>query len=872
MKLFRHNLSGGVIGEDLPYRADLEHYHKANLVQNSFLPTPYGGMMRRPGSQKLTTHEAVAVEGVVYSPQMVRYFDFVYDRIDQYVVALISYAAAGKDTWSRLEIFDTAGTLKDTVDCDYAALNFHEIAVKQLNDVMYLAHNGYPTAILARDGDTNWSMDAAEISGGPWLPWNADTTTLSVEKEVFDLAATYAAFDTLHAGGEDFSITATAYISWYSVWVIRFWYGYTRNVEKKFYLLRLTIATAHGILVGDAVSLTGFTGDSDVLNGTYSAKRVGDNYIEVDTGRIWVPVEGGSSYMVWVNDYPLPESFSTETLGVNGGNQFFVSLEDENIGHALPVAPETETAWWRRTGHPGLLTLKSSVDLFQLENVGQKVYCSVNIAQTYDGKFTSTGQASEPYPYSNGSVTLRTQGGVWDGLCALQQSTDGGVTWEELAVINGSGGNHNGEKTVDVLEPLALYRVCMKVWSVLNGSTSCMWQMEFPAGAPFVGNILEYTDAQTVTVLPETALTKLFQTANWRLGAFSEANGYPGVVAIHDERLMLGGSILQPFMVWGSEINNWTNFADGTLETSSLALQANADRATRLCWMASKGELLFGTDFNEYSAGSRDSDTVMSAANPPKIQVQNSYSSAPIQALLIGEDVIFVQSDYKTLRSMAFSDAKWGYAGQNMTIFSPDIAGSGFRWLAVQKSPFPVIWAGTEDDALISFTVDKENNIMGWAKHPLAGAVVVSGCVIPTLGDDTLFICTNRTGVFQMEKLSYANPVFTDDQGGSETVMTSLMQPTNLAQSAESLEEIKVRYTKVYLYVKESQGGEVSADGGKTWASIPYDTAELFSGKLEVSVNSGNTERACPMIRTTGSQPFNLLSIGIEIDRQTTKE
>jgi hypothetical protein len=832
----------------------MEHYHKGNLVQDSFLPTPYGGMIRRPPSEKLLEHGSVTVDAVVYQPSAMRYFDFVYDREAQYIVALISYAAAGHDSWSRFEIFDLAGTLKDAVDCDYAALNFNELAVKQLNDVMYIAHNGYPLAKLVRNGDTEWTLEDAEMEGGPWLPWNADETTLSVEKAAYAAGTTYAVGDIVHSGASNASITAAAYVYWYT------W----RNVT--YYLLNITVGS-HTITTSDVVTLSGFGGASAQLNGTYTVVAVSATTVTINTGRYWY-----AYYSTWYNDYPLPSSFSGEKVGKNGGDQFFVSLSAGNVGNALPVAPAIETAHWRRTASVGSITLKSSDDLFTADNIGQKVFCAVNIAQTYDGVFDAAGESSDPVAYCNGAVTLRTEGGVWGGICALQKSVDGGVTWETIGVVNGGGGNHNGEITRDIEEPLALLRVYMKTYEVVTNGTNCKWQLEFPSGTPFIGTITAYTDARTVTVTPETALTALFQTKNWKLGAFSETNGYPGVVAIHDERLMLGGSRLQPFMVWGSAVNNWTWFADGVLETSPLAIQANADRATRLCWLASKGELLFGTDFNEYSAGSRDSDKIISGVNPPKIAVQNSYSSAPTQALLIGEDIIFVQSDKKTLRSMSFSDAKWGYAGMNMTISCPDIAGSGFRWLSVQKNPFPVIWAGTEDDTLISFTYDKEMNIAGWANHPLSGATVVSGCVIPTVGSDTLFICTNRSGVFQMEKLDYANQVFTDDRDGTETSMTSLVRPTSLVQAPNVLEEAKYRITKIFLYLKASQGGEVSVDGGKTWEDIEYPSAELFTGKVEISVNSGNTEEAPLMIRTTGTQPFNLLSIGADIDRQSTKE
>jgi len=859
MRVFRHNLSGGVMGADLHYRSDLEHYHKGNLVQDNFLPTPYGGVIRRPPSDRLLEHGAVTVDGVLYSPEAVRYFDFVYDRAAQYIVALIGYAAAGHDSWSRFEIFDTAGTLKDTVDCAYAVLNFNELAVKQLNDVMYISHNGYPLQKLVRTQDTNWVLQEAVMKGGPWLPWNVGPSMISVKKEAYNVSGVYQTGDVVHSGYEDISITAAAY---------EFWYSKKATIGRiiyyiDYYLLKLTIG-AHTIEVGTVVTVSGFTGNSEPINGVYTVKKVTATTLSIYTGRY--------HDMEWYNNYPLPTSFSNEKIGENGGDQFFVSLTDGNTGNALPVAPSIETAHWRRTAFPGDLTLTSSDEMFSEENVGQKIYAGISIAQTYAGAFTAAKQASSTLAFSNGSVTLRTAGGVWGGICALQKSVDGEVTWETIGMINGGGGHHNGEITRDIEEPEVVLRVYMETYESVTGGTNCKWQLVFPTGTSFTGTITGYTDAKTVTVTPETALMKQFQTKNWKLGAFSEAYGYPGVVIIHDERLMLGGSSLQPFMVWGSAVNNWEWFADGVLETSPLAIQANADRATRLCWLASKGELLFGTDFNEYSAGSRDSDTIMSAANPPKIQVQNSYSSAPLQALMIGEDIIFVQSDKKTLRSIAFSDAKWGYAGMNMTIACPDIAGSGFRWLSVQKNPFPVIWAGTEDDLLISFTYDKEMNITGWARHPLAGATVVSGCVIPTSGDDTLFICTRRAGTFCMEKLSYADQVYTDDQGGTDSAMTSLIQPTSLAQAPNVLEEVRYRITKVFLYLRNSQGGEVSVDEGESWTAIDYPTNELFTGKVELNVNSGNTEKAPLMIRTTGVQPFNLLSIGIDIDRQSTKE
>ena len=868
MRVFRHNLSGGVLGRDLHYRADLESYQKGNLRQENFLPTPYGGVMRRPPAQVIAAHGGVDIDGRLFHPEVIRYFDFIYDRAAQYIVALISYSAEGEKPRSRFEIFDRHGGFKAQVDAPYAAENFNELCVKQLNDVMYLAHNGYDLMTLVRNGDADWALERAAMKGGPWMPWNSGETTLSLEKEVFEFGKTYPAGYVVHSGITKVAITGGQYQFWYETVVSK------TRLHHAYYVLRLWISGSHTFKPNDLVVLSGFTGNSYALNKPVSVVSAGTGYIDVNTGRSQEYFN--LMYPTWYNDVPLPNSYSSIYAGYNSADSFFVSKLDGNLNNGLPSSGN-ENNWWRRTFFPGELTVKALADTFDENCAGQKIFMTTQAQTMISGNFTETGASDGYISFGNGPVTIRTEGGVWGGVFAVQKSLDGGVSWETLARINGASGKHNGEQTVDIEEIDAVIRVYMEEYIKVTGATGCMWQLELPSGSPFIMEITEYIDARTVKAYAETALSSLFQSKRWRLGAFSERNGYPGVVLIHDERMMLGGSKAQPFMVWGSAVNNWEMFAEGMLETSPIAIQANADRATLLCWMASKGELLFGTDFNEYSAGSRDSEKIMSGMNPPKIQVQNSYSSAPIQALLMGEDVFFVQTDRKTMRTMVFSDSKWGYSSQNVTIFNPEIAGSGFRQLAIQQSPFPIIWAVTEDERLVSFTYDKESNIMGWAEHSFGGCPVETMCVLPAGSTDEIVLCVVKDGVFSMVKMSYSATKFSDElRAGASTEIESLIQPTSLVQNQEQLEERRYRITKVFLYLKKSRGGEVSADEGASWVTVEYPDGlaegELFSGKIEVNVNSGVTEKAPVMIRTRDEFPFNLLSIGADVDLQTTKE
>lgn len=879
-RIYRYNLSGGEIGADLIYRSDLEHYHKANIIQEGFLSTPYGGVMRRPPTEKLTVHGPVVMTvnevEVEYTPEVIRYFDFIYSRDTKYIAALISYRADEQNSFSRFEIYDPAGNLKDTVDCSYAALNFFELHVKQINDVMYITHNGYRPQQLVRNGDDDWALEDMRIKSGPFMDWNQDdNTTLSIGCDAYISTETYAEGDIVLSTTSNQSITGAEYVYWYQD-------GDSDDSHYKiFYLTRLTVAD-HGLSTGDTIIVSGFSGDAEPINGTYQVKQVSSSStFDIYSGRYkkikysWETVYG--SYIrvattTWYNNYPLPSSFSAEKITVTGDSTFFVSLHDDNTGNSLPVSAGADSHW-KRTTLPSKLNLQSSQDLFSEKNVGQKIYLTVQGAEALSGTFDATGEKSDLFVCGAGSVTLRTEAGVWGGKIRLQQTIDGGTSYSSLGVINGANGKHNGELTRDITDPRAAVRAYMETYSAPTGATGCMWQLEFPNGSSFIGEITEYINARTVSVKAQSSLITVFETDEWRLGAYSDDNGYPGTLAIHEERMLLGGTTKQPYRIDGSEINNWDQFAPGTLDTSSVTLQAQADRATQLCWMVSKDALLFGTDFSEFSAGQRDSDEVISAENPPKIQLQNTYSSAPIQPLLLRNEVLFIQNDYKTLRTFAYdSYAESGYIGENKTIYNPGIFGSGVKQMALQSNPFPVVWFVTNDAAgdLISFTYYKEMNIEGFGRHPLSGGQVESLCVLPTDADDEIILCVKRGDIFQMEKMSYANTVHTDDQGGTETAITSLLKPTSLLQNQEVLEEKKYKVNAVFLYLKESQGGQVSVDDGETWIDIEYPAAELFTGKVQVDVIADTTETAPLQIRTSGSQPFNLLAVGMDVTLTST--
>ncbi len=84
------------------------------------------------------------------------------------------------------------------------------------------------------------------------------------------------------------------------------------------------------------------------------------------------------------------------------------------------------------------------------------------------------------------------------------------------------------------------------------------------------------------------------------------------------------------------------------------------------------------------------------------------------------------------------------------------------------------------------------------------------------------------------------------------------------------LERNVVTCGRMLVYLVESQGGEVSVDGGESWVDIPYDDDDLYTGHKEIRVKSGNTEELRVMVRTTGDDPFELTSVAVDVEQQST--
>jgi hypothetical protein len=260
--------------------------------------------------------------------------------------------------------------------------------------------------------------------------------------------------------------------------------------------------------------------------------------------------------------------------------------------------------------------------------------------------------------------------------------------------------------------------------------------------------ITAFTSAKIVTATvmgPDLATTTA--TASWRLGAWSTTTGFPAAVTFYEDRLVFIGPTSYPQRTDGSNSSDYENFAptaaDGTISDSnafSFTLNANKVNAARWIEPGDKS-LLSGTVGGEWGIKS-PSDA--NAITPTSVDAKRStpYGSADVQALSVGDAVLFVQRAGKKIREIQFVAGKEGFQASDLTVLSEHITAPGIVEMAHQQEPQSIVWLVRSDGVLLGMTYERDldNLVVAWHRHILGGpsdaagsaAKVESVAVIPS--------------------------------------------------------------------------------------------------------------------------------------------
>nr|DAR29694.1 MAG TPA: stabilization protein [Caudoviricetes sp.] len=617
---------------------------------------------------------------------------------------------------------------------------------------------------------------------------------------------------------------------------------------------------------------------------------------------------GGWIYLSHLSMPPKKVTFDGESFSIAEAVKFQPSENLQVDGAVLTLArPLVDGILY--SGEIESITANN--DFFTREMIGSqlKIEYSDNASKTYEwrtGKTNATKVESVPVsgkftvPFVPcGKITLKPQGGVWDGVLLLEESTDNGKTWNEIARTTSMQGSDNETVEREIFDVNSVVRARMESMNtvvvanseVLNSAKEgCLFSIYSGSRGVVWVKVLAVDSPTSATVEFINPCRSTFTSSAVYRSAWSEDFGYPRAVEIHEERLVFGGNLNQPSTIWLSQTNNWDNFRSvSNLDTDPLAYTLASDDGEPVSWLVSRSDLMVGMGSSEWSFGSRDAGQALTAS----IVHASNQSEDGVEYVMptkAGGMVIYVRRGNRELGAISYDFASDSYNSVSLTTMNPEIMGDGVSCVFNQLSPRNRIFAIRNDGQVAVFTYDKENNVAAWSRF-LFGDGVAAGCALSTGKFKSVLFAVKRNGYLCLERLD-SNEAQTGNYLDCVPVAGNTTIPAGLKTSVpyESL----MRTTPLFLdanakifdlrfYMLDSYGGEYRVVGfdkngdwnPDDWNPIVPRESELMGELLGTKTprdyrftgacDSGFLEEGAIELKTTETAPFTLCAIGAKI-------
>lgn len=260
--------------------------------------------------------------------------------------------------------------------------------------------------------------------------------------------------------------------------------------------------------------------------------------------------------------------------------------------------------------------------------------------------------------------------------------------------------------------------------------------------------IMTYVSATQVTAqLYGHVLLNTAPIASWRMGSFSDYSGWPGCVRLFNERLMWARTDSQPVTVFGSKQGDFEDYglSDPNVETDGISITLLSSNQNEILWLADDEDLVTGSAGQIRTVGPADLNKSFSATNLTQRKGPTS-GAAQLRPLSIGGVTLYAGISGTKLRELVLGDQN-RYVAPELSLIGEHLFKTGVTDWDFCERPDPQIYCVMGDGSLVSVAYDREQKIVGFAKHEIAGGSVESVAVVPGVeeGYDDVYLVVRRT-------------------------------------------------------------------------------------------------------------------------------
>jgi hypothetical protein len=238
--------------------------------------------------------------------------------------------------------------------------------------------------------------------------------------------------------------------------------------------------------------------------------------------------------------------------------------------------------------------------------------------------------------------------------------------------------------------------------------------------------------ADVISRIPSSAVGAGNPTTRWSFSELSASRGWPSHVTFFKERLVLMRGA-QVFMSVASDFENFQN-RDGADVTADMAISITvaSDEINDAAWLAPASKLLIGTLGNEVAVGELSSSEALGPANINAV-TQTGHGSRQVRPVKVNDSILFIQKAGRKLREIRFTFESDGYATTDLSVLADHITRGQIIQMAYQQEPHSIVWMVCNNGELIGFTFNREQEVLGWHRHPIGGdGYVESVACIPS--------------------------------------------------------------------------------------------------------------------------------------------
>ena len=762
---FYPSFNAGEVSPMVDARTSLDKYRSACRVLENFQILPYGGVIRRPGTQYVGTTKYINLGET-------RLIGFNFSTTTRFVIELgVGYLRVWNPATGALQVISSGGT---EIVTPYVGADLREIQYCQINDIMYFAHANYPPHKLSRLSDTNWTFEKVKFEYPPLLDSSDNQTKLSFIASSFILTSGVSYFKDANLL-PPFWTASVAYAV--GDWIYTTPVGATglykchtaHTSTATFVATNWTLISPTSFSFRVLKDFTATTFPAAIAAGNISSLPLASNQMgPMISSNPFTGYTGSQIELKWQNSnlykqIEIVGNFESETLLVDGAWDFETSGTWGAMIQILRVPAEIMQAGV--IAGLGLPVGGTGIEVYQPSH-GWSDGDIVSVTGAYPApNATIYSVTPNTYRYNLVNAPALTgyrdvfpenlsqmeivreyivdndkniiTSGTEDSLCGLKiiirNAQKIAYNWAASTVYVVGDFVYSGGKTYYCV----LAHTSTASFDASRWTTQQVPNARIDSSTPIIGGVATITAASTINVdkwLGPLAAAGA-KTKYWQYGAFNATSGYPRSVCLHEQRLCFGGTKAQPNTIWCSAIGDFENFELGVNASDAVQFTLAASEGNRINWMFSQSEMLVGTSGDEWTIGAADSASALSATNV-KTRRQASYGSKYMRAAMVNDVLLFVQRNGRKVRELVYELNKDGWVAPDLTLLAEHITVGEIVEVAYQQQPDAILWCVRGDGTLIGMTYERDQKVVGWHRHTIADNADVES-VATVYGNET---------------------------------------------------------------------------------------------------------------------------------------